>query len=365
MDDSRKIIKAVRAHPRRGLEGAPTYGRMPGRVEIDSRNRRVAARACPEAVAELSVPPAAFQDQMTKRPLFELVVMGRKLRLGTRTLVMGVLNTTPDSFSDGGLYLDAAPAIARGLEMARQGADWIDVGGESTRPGAHPISAEKEIERVVPVIRGLRRKLRSLPISIDTTKAAVAEQAVRAGANILNDVSGLRFDDALATLAARRRLPLVLMHMRGRPENMQEKPFARSVWRSVRGGLAGSIQRALARGVRRSQLILDPGLGFGKSRVQNYEILAQLSRLQSFRLPILLGTSRKSFVRAAVFGEQALRRSGGSAPSAPAPLQFGDAAAVAAAILNGAHIVRVHDVEQMLPVVRMADAIVAAGKIRY
>jgi len=305
------------------------------------------------------------------RPLFELEIMGRKVRLGARTLIMGVLNTTPDSFSDGGLYADPAAAIAHGIEMARQGADWIDVGGESTRPGSSPISAEEEAARVLPVIRGLRRKLRSLPISIDTTKAAVARQAVRAGANILNDISGLRFDDDLAEVAALHRIPLVLMHMRGRPENMQQKPFARSIWRSLRGGLAWSIERAMSHGVRRRQLIIDPGLGFGKSRIQNYEILAHLSRLQSFNLPILVGSSRKSFVRAAMCGENVLRGSAGSAVSParakpasgdPALVQFGDAAAVVAAILNGAHIVRVHDVKQMLPAARMADMIAAAGK---
>ncbi len=302
--------------------------------------------------------------RMNRRPFFELEVMGRKLRLGERTLIMGVLNTTPDSFSDGGLYADPAAAIARGIQMAKQGADWIDVGGESTRPGSSAVSAEEEMERVLPVIQGLRRKLGATPISIDTTKASVARQAVRAGANILNDVSGLRFDEDLAEVAALHRLPLVLMHLRGRPRNMQQRPFARSIWRSLQEGLATSIERALSRGVRRKQLILDPGLGFGKSRSQNYEILAQLSRLQSFRLPILVGSSRKSFVRAVVYGEDDLRRSERrkKAESAPALLPFGDAAGVVAAILNGAHIVRVHDVELMLPALRVADAIAAAVK---
>ena len=307
---------------------------------------------------------------MKIRPFFELDMMGRKLRLGARTVIMGVLNTTPDSFSDGGLYTDPAAAIAHGIEMVRQGADWIDVGGESTRPGSRPVSAEEEAARVLPVIRGLRRKLRSLPISIDTTKAAVAEQAVLAGANILNDISGLRFDPRMAEVAARNRTPLILMHIRGRPENMQQKPFVRSIWRSVQGGLEWSIKRALASGVRRRQLIIDPGFGFGKSRNQNFEILAHLDRLRSFGLPILVGTSRKSFVRAAVEGAEALTRSrrpplvpppSSLASGAASPLQFGDAAAVAAAILNGAHIVRVHDVEQMIPAVRLADAITDAA----
>jgi len=309
---------------------------------------------------------------MKTRPSFELAVLGRKVRLGSRTIILGVLNTTPDSFSDGGLYLDSDAAISRGIEMVSQGADWIDVGGESTRPGSQSISAEEEAERVLPVIRGLRRKLRRVPISIDTTKATVAEQAVRAGASIVNDISGLRFDARVAEVAARRRIPLILMHLRGRPENMQQRPFVRSIWRSIQGGLEGSIQRALACGVRREQLIIDPGLGFGKSRTQNYEILAQLGRLRNFRLPILVGTSRKSFVRAAVEGEEtrgATRRKESRLANPPvkpgcntlAWLEFGDAAAVTAAILNGAHIVRVHDVEHILPAVRLADAIVEAA----
>ncbi|MBI1982889.1 MAG: dihydropteroate synthase [Acidobacteria bacterium] len=317
---------------------------------------------------------------MNLRPNFDISVHGRTVRLGERTLVMGVLNVTPDSFSDGGRYLAPDRAIAHGLEMARQGADWIDVGGESARPGALPVSTGEELRRVLPVIRGLRRKSRSLVISIDTTKAEVADRAVRAGANVINDVSGLRFDPRVADVARRHRTPLILMHLRGRPETMQQKPFVRSVWRAVGNGLAWSIRRALASGVRRSQLIIDPGMGFGKSRRQNYEILAGLRRLQSFRLPILVGTSRKSFVQAVVAGEGldqpsreksgarlwpltegrgALRTpAGGQSP----PLQIGDAAMVAATVLGGAHIVRVHDVAAALPAVRIADAILAARR---
>ncbi len=166
---------------------------------------------------------------------------------------------------------------------SRQGADWIDVGGESTRPGSRPVSAEEELRRVLPVIRSLRRKLRSTPISIDTTKAEVAEKAAQAGASILNDVSGLRFDPRLADVARRYKTPLILMHLRGRPETMQTMPFVRDIWRSLNRGLACSLQRALAAGLRRSQLILDPGLGFGKSRFQNFEILAQPQEIATVR----------------------------------------------------------------------------------
>jgi dihydropteroate synthase len=344
---------------------------------------------------------------MNPRPQFEIEVAGRRVRLGERTLLMGVLNVTPDSFSDGGLYFAPERAVRRGAELARQGADWIDVGGESTRPGSQRTSAEEELRRVLPVIRGLRRRLGSVPISIDTTKAEVAEQALRAGASILNDVSGLRFDPRLAEVARRRRVPLILMHLRGRPETMQQKPFARDIWRSLIEGLGTSLQRVLAAGVRRWQIILDPGLGFGKSRRQNYEILAGLERLRRFHLPILVGSSRKSFVQAIVAGEGLVpspgrqrrsaywpiagarcdasrqvgsrvatgtpgsalgagnrpgSRSERAALAASLPLAIGDAAAVVAAILGGAHIVRVHDPGAVLPAVRIADAILAARR---
>lgn len=308
---------------------------------------------------------------MKPRRQFELKIRDRKIRLGERTLVMGVVNVTPDSFSDGGHYLDPERAIHHGLELLRQGADWIDIGGESTRPGSKPVPLEEELRRVLMVIRELKRKLPSVVISIDTTKAEVAEEAVRAGASIINDVSGLRFDPRIAEVARRHRTPLILMHMRGRPETMQQEPFARSIWRSLDESFKRSIHRALSAGVRRSQLIVDPGLGFGKTRRQNFEILAQLERLAKFRLPILVGTSRKSFVQAVVTGEgiepsRKIKRAGGPWRLTSGPksgqivsmlLQAGDAAAVAVSILGGAHIVRVHDVAGMLPAVRLADAV--------
>jgi len=296
------------------------------------------------------------------RRIFKLRFGRRNVTLGERTLVMGVLNVTPDSFSDGGCFYDSKRAIARGLEMVRQGADWIDVGGESTRPGSKPVPIEEELHRVLPVIRELHNRIPNVPISIDTTKAEVAEAAARAGASILNDVSGLRFDLRLADVARRYRTPLVLMHSRGRPETMQQQPFAKSIWRSVRAGLARSIRRATQAGVRRSQLIIDPGLGFGKSRQQNYELLAELDRLQTFRLPILVGTSRKSFVRAMLEDRKSKFENQNSnflarRQEAKVELLAADAAAVVASILAGAHIVRVHDVSAILPAVCLADAI--------
>lgn len=318
---------------------------------------------------------------MNRRPEFQIEVGGRKIVIGARTLIMGVLNVTPDSFSDGGRYFDPLRAIGHGVELVRQGADWIDVGGESTRPRAQPVPPEEELRRVLPVVRGLRRKLRDVPISIDTTKAEVAEQALEAGADILNDISGLRFERRLAQVAQRHRTPLILMHSRGTPETMQQKPFAGDIWRSLVMGLETSIRRALAAGVKRSQLILDPGLGFGKSRRQNYEILSGLSRLQRLHLPLLIGASRKSFVKAIAEGQgldttramrpgarywpiekQRARPAGGGRQgleASTAVLAVGDAAAVVAAILGGAHIVRVHDPAAILPAVRFADALLA------
>jgi dihydropteroate synthase len=326
-------------------------------------------------------------DLVKPRPLFELRVQGRKITLGRRTLVMAVLNVTPDSFSDGGLYFDPGAAIARGLEMARQGADWIDVGGESTRPGSKPVPAEEELRRVLPVIRGLHRRAPSLPISIDTTKADVAERAVQAGASVINDVSGLRFDASLADVARREGTPLVLMHLRGKPETMQRRPFSQSITRSLGRGLTWSIREAEAHGISRSQLVIDPGLGFGKTRRQNFQIVANLRRLRRFDLPLMVGSSRKSFVQSVAAGEDldtkgesagAAKRRGrrtkiihvpwkllAAQPDAPLQagltLQLGDAAMVVGAILGGAHIVRVHDVAAMMPAVRIADVILEAG----
>jgi len=315
---------------------------------------------------------------MTPRPIFEIRIDGRKVRLGERTLIMGALNVTPDSFSDGGLYLAHGAAVEHGLELVRQGAEWIDVGGESTRPGSQPVSAEEELRRVLPVIRTLRRKLPSTPISIDTSKAEVAEMAVRAGANILNDISGLRFDARLAEVARRHKTPLILMHLRGRPETMQTRPFVADIEQSVKRGLATSVRRALSAGVRRSQLILDPGLGFGKSRIQNFQILAHLGKLRRLGLPILVGTSRKSFIQAVAAGtglhagvphsHRGRKSAGGYWPMMGTqvevrhgvPLVSADAAAVVALILAGAHIVRVHDAAGILPAVRIADAVLEA-----
>jgi len=273
--------------------------------------------------------------------------------LGERTLVMGVLNVTPDSFSDGGVFLAPERAVEHALEMERAGADLIDVGGESTRPGSDGISVEEELRRVLPVLEGLRGRL-GIPISIDTRKAEVAEAAVEAGAEIINDVSGLKHDPRIAKVAARRRVPLVLMHMRGEPKTMQKRPFARAVMRDVTAGLRASARKAMQAGVPRSQIVLDPGIGFGKSFAQNYEVLAQLGELGKLGFPLLVGSSRKGFLGATLAND--------GEPLPPEERIWGTAATVAASILGGAHIVRVHDVKEMVQVARVADCAVRAKK---
>ena len=281
---------------------------------------------------------------------------------------MGILNVTPDSFSERGRYFDRKAAIARGLEIEREGADILDIGGESTRPGALPVDEEEELDRTIPVIEALRKKGLRIPISIDTYKARVAERALAASAEIVNDISGLRYDDSLAAVIRRYRAGVVLMHLRGTPRTMQQMPPVRDIVSAVRRGLAASLRRALRAGIRRQQIVLDPGIGFGKKSEQNFELLAKLSRFATLGYPILVGPSRKSFLRAATHSAssgQAARERALSGKqefhSVPEELLFGTAAAVTAAILNGAHLVRVHDVRQMLPVVRIADRLLTYG----
>jgi dihydropteroate synthase len=285
---------------------------------------------------------------MHRRKAFRLKLRSGLLPLGERTLVMGVLNVTPDSFSDGGEFFDAKRALAQSLAMQRDGADIIDIGAESTRPGSQPISAAVELRRLLPVLEALRGKL-EIPVSVDTQKSAVAEIALGAGAKIINDISGLRSDPRLAQVAAKFRAPLILMHMRGRPRTMQKGPFARDVVQDVVRGLKQSIAVARKAGVGESQIVIDPGIGFGKSFMQNYELLARLPELAKLGFPILVGTSRKGFL-----GET-LARNGQPAPASER--RWGTAATVAASILNGAHIVRVHDVAEMAQVARVTDSV--------
>lgn len=289
---------------------------------------------------------------MFQRKTFRLKLKARTLVLGERTLVMGVLNVTPDSFSDGGKFFDVDAAVQRALRMERDGADILDIGGESTRPGSEGVTAEEELRRVLPVLERLRGKLR-IPISIDTQKAAVVEAAAKAGAEIINDVSALRTDEELAGVAKQYKLPLILMHMRGQPRTMQKGPFARDVMRDVKRGLREAVGRAIKAGIAKSQIILDPGIGFGKSYAQNCELLRRLPELAELGYPLLVGTSRKAFIGAILGSEKN--------PLPPEERLWGTAATVAAGIFGGAHIVRVHDVAEMAQVARMTDAIVHAG----
>src|SRR6267378_3092353 len=285
---------------------------------------------------------------MSSRKKFSLRLRSGKLMLGERTLVMGVLNVTPDSFSDGGKFFDAERAIEQAMAMERGGADLLDIGGESTRPGSAGISAQEELARVLPVLQALRGRLK-IPISIDTQKTEVAEAALDAGAQIINDISGLKSDPRIAKVAARRRVPLILMHMRGEPRTMQAGGFARDVMKDVMQGLRKSVATARKAGIAKSQIILDPGIGFGKSFAQNYELLQKLPQLAKLGYPLLVGTSRKGFLGAT------LDRDGKPAP--PEERIWGTAATVTASIMNGAHIVRVHDVKEMVQVARVADCL--------
>jgi dihydropteroate synthase len=282
------------------------------------------------------------------RKNFRLRLPRRSLALGEYTLVMGILNVTPDSFSDGGLYLGTEAAVAQAIAMEAAGAHIIDIGGESTRPGSAGVSANEELRRILPVLENLRGKIH-IPISVDTSKAEVAKAAADAGAEILNDVTGLRNDPRIADVAQRQKLGLILMHMRGTPQTMQQAPFARNVIRDVTTGLRDSIAEALNAGVSKRQIVIDPGIGFGKSHQQNCEIIQRLPELAKLGLPLMLGTSRKSFLGTALNHGDGKDR------------VWGTAATVAAGILQGAHIVRVHDVADMAQVARMADVLRSPG----
>jgi dihydropteroate synthase len=288
---------------------------------------------------------------MIARKKFRLRLPSRTLVLGERTLLMGVVNVTPDSFSGDGLHLDAEAAVARALEMERDGADILDIGGESTRPGAEWLAANEELARVIPLLNMLCGRLK-IPISIDTNKSEVAEAAAAVGAEIINDVTALQRDPRIAEVARRRKLPLILMHMRGEPRTMQTQPFARDAMREVIQSLKKAAALATCNRVPKSQLVLDPGIGFGKSFAQNYELIARLPELARLGFPILIGPSRKGFIGRTLGGVPENERT------------YGTAAAVTACILHGAHIVRVHDVREMAQVARVADML-ASPKLRH
>ncbi len=274
-----------------------------------------------------------------------------------RTAVMGILNVTPDSFADGGRYPDVDAAVARGLEMARQGASIVDVGGESTRPGAGAVSAAEELDRVLPVVRGLRQRT-PVPISIDTYKAEVARRALDEGADMVNDISALRFDPAMAGLVADEDVPVVLMHMQGQPRTMQVAPRYDDVVREVADFLRERVAHAVKSGIGPERIVVDPGIGFGKGLEHNLALLRYLRALGELGRPVLVGLSRKSFLGRI---EEA---SAPAQPAGPGGRLEGSLAGAAAAVLAGAHMVRVHDVAETLRAVRVADAIRAAGAAR-
>ncbi len=279
-------------------------------------------------------------------PIRQWKLARRSLPYGERTLVMGVLNVTPDSFSDGGEFFSLERAVAHAEQMIAEAADIIDIGGESTRPGSAFVSEGEELQRVIPVIERLAAKS-PVPISIDTTKSSVARAAIAAGAEIVNDISGLRFDPLIADEAARAKAGLVLMHSRGTPKDMQQLPPVDDIMSEVIGELRNSVLVAEERGVARDRIAIDPGIGFGKTLAQNVELIAKLDQLviAFAEFPIMIGTSRKSFL-------------GKLLDNAPADQRLhGTIASVVASVLNGAHIVRVHDVKAAVEAIKVAYAV--------
>lgn len=257
---------------------------------------------------------------------------------------MGILNITPDSFSDGGLHFDISAATARGMQMADEGADIIDIGGESTRPGSDPVPLEEELRRTLPVVSALAEKIH-VPISIDTYKSEVAKRALDSGASMVNDISGMRFDPEMAEVVSRYMVPVVIMHIKGSPRDMQVNPLYDSLITEISEYFNEGLRLALNAGINENMIILDPGIGFGKTFDHNLEIINRLREFTIFKKPLLIGPSRKAFIGKILDGAAAGERLEGTA------------AAVAISVMNGANIVRVHDVKEMVKVVKVADAI--------
>jgi len=257
---------------------------------------------------------------------------------------MGVINVTPDSFSDGGKFFTLQSAYDQSLKLIKDGADIIDIGGESSRPGSKPITLEQELERTIPLITRIRSNFPETIISIDTTKSKVAEEAILSGANIINDISGLSYDEDMARVASKYDVPLVIMHMQGKPETMQDAPFYNDLIEDIKSFFQERIRYAIQFGIRKNRIILDPGIGFGKSFNDNFKLINQLEKFNYFKLPILIGPSRKSFIGIALNEEPEFRLEG-------------TLAAVAAGILRGARIVRVHDVRQTKKIAKIIDLV--------
>lgn len=289
---------------------------------------------------------------MISRNTYSLTWGRHRLELGAKTAVMGVVNVTPDSFSDGGHFFSADTAVAHGRKLAEDGADILDIGGESTRPFSEPVTVKEELQRVMPVIESLTDQV-SIPISIDTTKAEVARRALDAGAAIINDIGALRLDPELGAVASEYGVPIILMHMLGTPKTMQVTPEYGDLIGEIRTFLEQAVERAESAGIPREMIIVDPGIGFGKTFDHNLYLLQQLGHFQDMGAPILVGPSRKAFIR------HLLKEDGESDLSPLLPqVEIGTQAAVAASILNGAHIVRVHDVGNTQATANIIDAIV-------
>jgi len=291
---------------------------------------------------------------MRKRRTYSISWGRFHLELGVKTCVMGILNVTPDSFSDGGRYSDAEAAIAHGEKLVADGADILDIGGESSRPYSDLVTAEEETRRVIPVIERLAPRI-PIPISIDTTKSSVAQRAIDAGAAIVNDVGAMRVDPQMADVALEEGVPVILMHMLGTPKTMQDSPVYGDVVADIRQFLSDVVDEAVRRGIPRSRLIIDPGIGFGKTISHNLTLIQRIPELQTLDLPVLIGPSRKAFIRK-ILGTP---ETGELEPDQP-EVETGSQAAVCAAILNGAHMVRVHDVAGTLATARIADAVASA-----
>ena len=300
----------------------------------------------PECVSRL-VPDLSLLDKRFHKPGLAVRIGRRRVDLGARTYVMGILNITPDSFYDGGRFYDPAAALKRALEIEAEGADFLDVGAESTRPGSLPVSPKQQVKRLLPVLRLMRHRLK-IAISVDTTSAKVAEAALDEGAQIVNDTSAFSQDSRMADVVAKTGVPCVVMHILGKPKTMQRRPKYKDLMGEIIGWLDAAVEQGVRAGVKREQIIVDPGIGFGKRLEHNYEILRRLKELRSLGRPILIGPSRKSFI-------------GRTLDLEPAERLEGSLSAAVVAAENGANILRVHDVKQTVRALKMADAISGKG----
>jgi len=282
---------------------------------------------------------------------FSLQFNNFNLELGSRTCIMGILNATPDSFSDGGRFNTFETAVKQGIKLVKDGAHILDIGGESSRPFATPVSEQEELDRVIPVIENLSKEI-NVPISIDTVKSNVAKEALNAGASIINDISAFEKDPAMADLAAKRDIPVVLMHMKGTPGTMQIDPDYDDLMAEITDYLKSRAEYAIKKGIQKKNIILDPGIGFGKTIEHNLVILNRLTKITALGFPVLIGPSRKSFIQNILSKKENIKIDSDSIKT-----QYGTMAAVAASILNGAHIVRVHDVEAIKSFTHILDSI--------